>query len=261
MLADVGQQNIKQRLTDAEFTPHSGQAFGKKFKDARTIEDWYQWILGPFVQTVHSPNGLDLRGWNGQDAAGAEEDDSSALGYGRLVGPVRFSQLRSQKFDCSGKVHAKLRQSNEFECYGDQDFWGYGHFSSESELTDTFGNFSVRRYTCDTQSSYCSLDNAGQTDGTAPQASNMSAQFLFNGLWLDCFELRSPVNAPLNFNPMVNKVSMVRRGNHCTIAQIRSGPWRQRGVSTYPGTEPRVATLIRLLHFRCCFPRICRQSR
>jgi hypothetical protein len=118
---------------------------------------------GPLIHTAFSANTFD---GDSTWASPSAPIKSSILGYNKLVGPVRVSQLRSKKFDCNSNVYKTLKSNHSFDCYGDMD----GRFSTRTENTSDFGNLVKHTYSCDNY--YC----------VDPNATAFNTSFRYDGL-------------------------------------------------------------------------------
>jgi hypothetical protein len=97
--------NLAGQFTEVEFLPEHSPVFNKDFMDIGTVEEYFHFLYGPVSHTVYSSNTFD------GDASFSFEGGirkGTTLGYGKLIGGVRISQLRSKAFDCNFRVNEVL---------------------------------------------------------------------------------------------------------------------------------------------------------
>jgi hypothetical protein len=132
--------NIKDQLVGNELNEDHSPTFAKTFNDLSSVEEVYQWLQGPMVTTVFSPNTFDGdSNWKFQDGRRL----GYTLGYQKFLGSVRISQLRSQRHDCKDRVPKVLYDPNQtYWCYGSKSSTGsFGAFDKATEETSAFGRF------------------------------------------------------------------------------------------------------------------------
>jgi hypothetical protein len=139
-------------LTTVHFLPISGvemksehsPSWGKNFEDVATVEEAYHWMLGPFIHTAFRPNTFDGDlDWKYSATKGPE---GYTLGYGKIMGGIRISQVRSKKIDCNPYVSPKMTNSGgassfNFSCYGSTEWGRMGDFDLATEDQDSYSNF------------------------------------------------------------------------------------------------------------------------
>jgi hypothetical protein len=144
-------EQLENQLTRVEFKPAHAHV-RKTFGDIATVQEFYQWLQGPFVDAAFSVQTFDGdadAAWT-SSASGAGGQPAPYLlgGYNRLLGAVRISQLRSKPFDCTGQLKGQLATAApgqaappRFTCYGESSEYSadYGTFTTASEDTAAFG--------------------------------------------------------------------------------------------------------------------------
>jgi hypothetical protein len=133
--------NIQGQLTGVEMKAEHSPTWGKAFGDVATVEEAYHWMLGPFIHSAFRPNTFDGDSDWGFSASGKPE--GKTLGYGKIMGGIRISQVRSKEFDCNEYVSPKLTQGGDynFTCYGSTEWGHMGDFSIATEDTEPFSDF------------------------------------------------------------------------------------------------------------------------
>jgi hypothetical protein len=97
---------VKAQLVEHELLPEHSPSFGKAWADVGTVDELHQWLEGPFVRAVFSPDTFDAdRLWRFDGGA----PRGSMLGKGKVLGAVRVAQLRTRAMDCSGTVPPALK--------------------------------------------------------------------------------------------------------------------------------------------------------
>jgi len=174
--------NLANQLVGVEMPVWHSPQFQKTFKDVATVEEWYHWMLGPLIHTVYSPSTFDgdaswdwthsnnqsggenQLAWSALGGSGNYAEDTQAkreylsasedkplpgyiLGYGKLLGAVRISQLRSKSFNCNHRIKSILTRNFSWTCTGDQGgkFFSTaspGDFTTATEFTADFGQWS-----------------------------------------------------------------------------------------------------------------------
>ena len=147
---------IKGQLLDSELMPEHAPNLPKTFMDCATVTELYQWMAGPFASFVFTTASYD----GGASFTADGMKAGHALGHGRFIGPVRVSQVRANKLDCSANVWSKFPKSvapggkeAPWECYdggSTNSFGGYDLFSFKGggfENTSDFGDFGKFNYT------------------------------------------------------------------------------------------------------------------
>jgi hypothetical protein len=125
--------NIEGQLAGVEMLPEHSPTWGKNFNDISTVEEYYHWLQGPFVHTIFSPSTFDGdNNWSFQGGV----PKGYMLGYGKILGAVRISQLRVESQDCTNRVPDQVAHYYNFTCYGD-----HGRYSSQTELKNDYGTF------------------------------------------------------------------------------------------------------------------------
>ena len=100
--------NVKRQFTDPTFLPEHAPTDRKTFSDIGTVGEFYQWLEGPFVQAVFSPDTFDGdRLWRFEQlqprsaSHKSNTSTSTMLGAARFVGAVRISQYRTNQQACA----------------------------------------------------------------------------------------------------------------------------------------------------------------
>jgi hypothetical protein len=161
-------EQLKGQLFGVEMKAEHSPTFGKNFNDVATVEEWYHWMLGPMSHTAFLVNNFDginvpegaMIGPNGTEYVnsykkfynGNGECNSHTcgytLGYGKIIGGIRISQLRSELHECNAHVYSVLSANHTFMCTGSADNSvtapvPYGAFNLLSETKEPYGNFSI----------------------------------------------------------------------------------------------------------------------
>ena len=126
------QENLKDQFTTVEFRPEHSPTFGKTFTDVATVQEWNQWLLGPFLGTAYSTGTFD------GDLKDPFDLARHVLGYGRKLGGIRIGQLRTRRRNCTSQIGIPELTTNTtepFYCYGD----ALSMFTEGEEDTVTFG--------------------------------------------------------------------------------------------------------------------------
>ena len=126
------QENLKDQFTTVEFLPEHSPTFGKTFTDVSTVQEWNQWLLGPFLGTAYSTNTF------GGDPGDPFDLARHVLGYGRKLGGIRIGQLRTRRRNCTSQIGIPELTTNTtepFYCYGD----ALSMFTEGEEDAVTFG--------------------------------------------------------------------------------------------------------------------------
>jgi hypothetical protein len=130
--------NLKSQFIGVEFLPQHSPTFGKTFDDITTVEEFYNFLEGPFIYAAFSPNTFDGdSAWNFKNGS----QDGTVSGYNKVIGAVRITQLRSKPHTCASKLAVDAKLEYDFNCYGAlNEMWiPDGDFSSASEQTHDFG--------------------------------------------------------------------------------------------------------------------------
>ena len=126
------QENLKGQFTTVEFLPEHSPTFGKAFTDVATVQEWNQWLLGPFLGTAYST------GTFGGDPEDPFNLARHVLGYGRKLGGIRIGQLRTRRRNCTSQIGIPeliTKTTEPFFCYGD----ALSKFTENHEDNATFG--------------------------------------------------------------------------------------------------------------------------
>jgi len=181
---------LKESLTGVEMKQEHSPSFDKNFYDVGTVEEFYQWMESALVHTVYTPNTFDA------DPGYAFQNGSSrlgyTLGYGKFLGPIRISQLRSQAFNCDDRVQGVLTANYSFRCFGSRDYMNFGQFTKKTELKDDFSNFTAVLNT-----------SAGPVHGVQ--------NFLYNGVTIKNGEDGEIVAVPIEDGSGVGSVDQSRK--------------------------------------------------
>jgi hypothetical protein len=128
--------NLKGQFTGVEFLEAHSPSVGKTFEDIGTVEEFNQWLMGPFVASAFSSHTFDGDpewGFQGGKPGGY------ALGYGKILGAIRISQLRAEPKGCNDQVPPTLVKSHNWTCYGSSSM---GFFDPALEAVDAYGMYS-----------------------------------------------------------------------------------------------------------------------
>jgi polycystin 1L2 len=129
---------LKSQLAKMEFNAEHSPSFGKTFEDLATVEEFYQWMQGPFLASVFSPHTFDGDDdWTGRGG----EPQGYTLGHGKILGAVKISQVRAEAVPCNDRVPTVLSDNYNWTCYGDED----GEVTSVVESREPYGNYSEWR--------------------------------------------------------------------------------------------------------------------
>jgi hypothetical protein len=126
---------LRRQLIEVEFMEKRA---GVKFMQLSSADEFYQFLSGPLVETVFSPNTFDGDSkWKFQGG----EQGGTALGYSSFIGAIRISQLRTRRTDCSAKVSKILVSDNAWGCYSafTHDAFGQTEFDESKEDREGFG--------------------------------------------------------------------------------------------------------------------------
>ena len=137
--------NLKGQFTGNEFNVENVPNWAKTFEDINTVEDAHFWMLGPLLGSTWSASTFDGRqDWHWSEG----KPQGELLGYNKILGGVRISQLRSNRYDCSDGVHPKLADGNNytFRCYGRSTGERPGFFDEATENRSDFGSFDIFDY-------------------------------------------------------------------------------------------------------------------
>ena len=125
---------LKRILVDRPLSSDGPPKAAKTFKTIRRVEEFHQWLQGPFMDAIFSgktldggqkactfflyPSALTFEGdesfWN----QGGEKE-GFILGYNRIIGAVRIAQLRTKVQDCPYLPPALQRIGvTQMDCYG-----------------------------------------------------------------------------------------------------------------------------------------------
>jgi hypothetical protein len=122
----------------------SSQAFEKGFQGVATVQELYQALHGPILETY-----FGRTTWDGVSTLHPQSDPSQGnfsygnggfvCGFNKIVGSVRISQLRSRGHDCEMPNHFEHDFGDDFRwpCYFDES----ASFSTNTESKDAFGSF------------------------------------------------------------------------------------------------------------------------
>eukprot|EP00937_MAST-01D_sp_MAST-1D-sp2_P006573 g6573.t1 len=114
--------NIRGQLAGVEFLEKHAPTFGKNFEDIGTVQEVYQWMLGPMHAALFAPEAT----FDGNaTAAQAAARRGMLLAHGKILGPVRISQYRRKRVTCSD-VPSELNYT--FSCYGGESKDAFGWF-------------------------------------------------------------------------------------------------------------------------------------
>jgi hypothetical protein len=128
--------NLKGQFTGVEFLEAHSPSMGKTFDDIATVEEFNQWLMGPFVSSAFSSHTFDGDpewGFQGGKPKGF------TLGYGKILGAIRISQLRAEAKNCNEKVPPMLAKQHNWTCYGSSSL---GFFDPSLEAVDPYGMYS-----------------------------------------------------------------------------------------------------------------------
>ena len=194
---------VQDQFLYVEYPEHFAPTWGKHFDELTTVEEFYQWLQGPFINAVFSSHTFD--GDEKYKAQGGRPM-GRMLGYNQFVGAVRISQLRVNKEDCSDSIPLALKQNYTWECYGRPGVKRLGKFSLEDENRSAFGNFGLLGgcSTNDYANSSMSRDFGGSDD---------SCPFLFNGR-------NGHTGAPLVPSPFYKSVKEYRKESEVQNARF-----------------------------------------
>lgn len=120
--------HIREQLVEKEFSfEHSHVR--KTFQDIATWEEFYQWMEGPFYQTLYTGATMD----GGPD----NEYPGYVFGTNRLVGAVRLGTLRAAPRACDHLQMPVTENSvtRPLTCYGDAN----GNVNDETESKEDYG--------------------------------------------------------------------------------------------------------------------------
>lgn len=111
---------VREQLTEIEFPLYASHV-DKSFNDVATVDEFWQWALGPGYNALYTASTFDGdHEFPGSPGDGEAADDnldprlnwpSHILGSARLLGGVRFGQIRSSEADCSS--HPNLGFNDE----------------------------------------------------------------------------------------------------------------------------------------------------
>jgi hypothetical protein len=136
-------KNLQDQFTKVEMDGAHSPVWAKAFVDVTTVEEFFHFLYGPVTHTAFSANTFDAD--SSYKFEGGRRK-ASTLGYGKVLGGVRISQLRSKSFDCQYHVHEAISDYWNFTCYGSESWFGFGDFSLETELKEDFGNFTLPHF-------------------------------------------------------------------------------------------------------------------
>ena len=94
--------NLKGQLGEVEFNEADSPTWGKNFFHMATVQELHQWLDGPFKTFMASAGTYD-----GDIVDPKFDTRSYALGFGRIVGGVKISQIRSKRAgskECSDRM-------------------------------------------------------------------------------------------------------------------------------------------------------------
>jgi hypothetical protein len=136
-------RNLQDQFTGLEMDASHSPVWAKTFTDVTTVEEFFHFLYGPVTSTAFSANTFNA------DSSYAFEGGTrkaTTLGYGKMLGAVRVSQLRSKAFDCQFHVHKAMSSNFNFTCFGSQSWFGFGDYSTETELDEDFGAFTLPHF-------------------------------------------------------------------------------------------------------------------
>lgn len=94
--------NLRGQLGEVEFNEADSPTWGKNFFAMATVQEMHHWFQGPFKTFLASAGTYD-----GDVISPKTNTRSYALGFGRIVGGVKVSQIRSRhssQADCANKM-------------------------------------------------------------------------------------------------------------------------------------------------------------
>jgi hypothetical protein len=145
-------QGISSQAVEQEFRTEDAPTWGKSFQDVATVQELYQALHGPILNTYFSRTT-----WDGVSTLHSRSDPSQGnysygnggfvLGFNKIIGSVRISQLRDHPHTCDLPKILKHDYADSFEwpCYRDHS----KRFDMESEDFEPFGSFRNKQFLYD----------------------------------------------------------------------------------------------------------------
>ena len=130
--------NLRGQLGEVEFNEADSPTWGKNFFAMATVQEMHHWFQGPF-QTFLASSGT----FDGDEFSPKVNTRSYALGFGRIIGGVKVSQIRSRHSshaDCADRMRFIFGSSLD-NAPGIEDIVCYERLdpSLANEDTDAFG--------------------------------------------------------------------------------------------------------------------------
>jgi hypothetical protein len=174
--------NLKEQFMGNEFNVENVPNWAKTFEDVNTVEDAHFWMLGPLLGSVYSPSTFDGRSdWHFSEG----KPQGELLGYNKILGGIRISQLRSNTYDCSSSIHSALKDNGNytFRCFGKKGGTRPGFFDEETENRSDFGSFERFDYESE-HVKYPNEPSGMHTFGNGTDASSRGP-FRYEGIHID----------------------------------------------------------------------------
>jgi hypothetical protein len=136
-------RGITTQIIEMEFMEEDSPVFNKAFMDIATVQEFEQWLHGPMLETFFGRNTFDGHSTVRPDSDLPYGNGGFVLGYNKIIGSVRISQLRSTAYNCTLPL-ALADASKDFEwlCYSEPHNSLYNNeFVLASEETADFGTF------------------------------------------------------------------------------------------------------------------------
>jgi hypothetical protein len=162
---------VHNQVLRSEFLDSYAPNNPKTFFDIATVGELQQWMVGPLSAFLFSTGSFDGKSWEGGMKT------NTVLSHARFIGPVRISQLRANKVDCTENVWNTFgggwacydgAATNTFGAYDLYSFLGGGF-----ENTTAFGAYKEFNYT--------NANKQGRYDKNDQQIGT-KGKFLFDGI-------------------------------------------------------------------------------
>eukprot|EP00937_MAST-01D_sp_MAST-1D-sp2_P003490 g3490.t1 len=144
---------LREQYGGVEFSTEHSPSWGKAWEDVSTIEEFHEYLQGPFLAATFPPlapaRGFGVAADGGTAAAAVADGWRGAVrpvAFGRMVavGAVRISQVRQRTTNCTD-VTSPMRKL-ALQCYSRPLSTNFGEFSLASEDKGAFGAFQAHSY-------------------------------------------------------------------------------------------------------------------
>jgi hypothetical protein len=136
-------RGITTQIAEMEFLEEDSPTFGKTFNDIATVQDIEMWLHGPMLETFFGRNTYDGYSSHRPKSDRPYGNGGFVLGYNKILGSVRISQLRSQSQQCALPAEfANFTYDYKWECYSKEEgTFMAANFNLETEDKQDFGSF------------------------------------------------------------------------------------------------------------------------